>query len=102
MAKITKTVAQNMLGNVPEEKRFWCSDGRYLNNLEELRDALNQMSAETFSYHSNEIKTDFTNWVKDVIGDAQLARDLLNATQTQAAKAVAERIDWLKGKAGLA
>ena len=65
MAKMTKTVAQGMLGDVPQDKRFWCSDGRVLKNLPELEVALKEMSEETFRYHSNKAKNDFSMWVKD-------------------------------------
>jgi len=99
MVRITKTVAEKLLADVPQEKRFWCSDGRALRNLPELETALKGMSEETFRYHSNETKSDFSNWVYDVIGDEKLARDLRKSTtQTQAAKSVADRIAWLKGK----
>ena len=99
MIKITKAVAEKILGDVPEEKRFWCRDGRYLKNLDELKDALEQMTDEVYHYHSNEEKTDFSNWVKDVIGDEKLSRDLLKcATRDQAARVVADRVQWLKTK----
>jgi hypothetical protein len=102
MVSITKAIAQERLGDVPEEKRFWCHDGRYLKNLEELETALEQMTDETFRYHSSETKTDFSNWVRDVIGDEKLARDLLkSATQLQAAKNVAARIKLLKARADI-
>jgi len=102
MVKMTRSVAEVMLGDVPEEKRFWCNDGRYLKNLDELKDALEQMTEETFRFHSSESKTDFSNWVKDVIGDEKLSRDLLKATtKEQSARAVAERVRWLKGKLGI-
>lgn len=100
MVRMTRSVAEKRLGDVPEEKRFWCQDGRYLKNLEELKSALEQMTEETFRYHSNEIKADFSNWVKDVIGEDKLARDLLKCTTAaQAAKSVAARLQWLKSKA---
>ena len=99
MVRITKTVAEKLLADVPQEKRFWCSDGRALRNLPELETALKGMSEETFRYHFNETKSDFSNWVYDVIGDEKLARDLRKSTtQTQAVKSVADRIAWLKGK----
>jgi hypothetical protein len=103
MATVTKAAAKERLNDVPDEKRFWCHDGRYLKNLEELEAALEQMTNDTFTYHSNESKTDFSNWVSDVIGDEKLARDLLkSSTQEQAAKNVASRIKWLKTRAGTA
>jgi hypothetical protein len=102
MASLSKSAAKAILVDVPEEKRFWCHDGRFLKNLEELGAALEQMTEETFSYHSNENKTDFSNWVRDVLGEEKLAKDLLNCTlPAQAAKSVADRVKWLKTRAGI-
>jgi hypothetical protein len=99
MVRMTKPVAEERLGNVSQEKQFWCCDGRYLKNLPELKVALEQMTDETFRYHLNETKNDFSNWVRDVIGDDKLSRDLQKSiTHTQAAKSVANRINWLKAK----
>jgi hypothetical protein len=99
IVKITKTIATERLADVPQEKRFWCSDGRVLSNLLELAEALKEISYETFRYHSNEARSDFSDWVRDVIGDDKLSRDLQKSkTQAQAAKAVAERVTWLKSK----
>jgi hypothetical protein len=93
MVRITKSVAEKRLGEVSQEKQFWCHDGRYLKNLRELEAALEQMTEETFLYHVNEAKSDFSNWVRDVIGDEKLSRDLKkSATRAQSAKSVAARI----------
>ncbi len=101
MVAITKSAAKAILGNVTEEKRFWCNDGRYLNNLGELKTALEGMTDDTFVYHSNETKSDFSKWVKEVIGDDKLANDLAkSATRLWAAKIVADRIKFLKSRAG--
>ena len=103
MVSITKPVAKARLGDVPEEKRFWVVDGRYLNNLEELKAALEGMTDETFLAHSNETKSDFSKWVREVIGDDKLATDLAkSATRLWAAKSVGDRIKFLKSKAGTA
>jgi hypothetical protein len=57
------------------------------------------MTYETFTYHSNEEKKDFGNWVRDVIGDQKLARDLDRSSHPmQAAKRVAERVSFLSGR----
>lgn len=99
MAVINGETARKMLGDVPEDKRFYCSDGKVLKNLVELNMALVEMSDDTFNYHSNSEKTDFSNWVKDVIGDEKLARDLgKGVTKVKAAKAVNDRIVWLRNK----
>lgn len=97
--KVTREMAMSRLADVPEDKRFWYADGRTLKNLAELEIALTKMSDETFCYHSNEMKSDFSNWVRDVIGDEKLKRDLKrSANRLEAAKSVAERIAWLKSK----
>jgi hypothetical protein len=101
MVKMTGPVARQKLADVPEGKQFWCVDGRTLKNLPELAASLEQMSEDTFRTHSNDTKSDFSNWVRDVIGEDKLARDLLkSSTKQQAAKAVADRVKWLKEKAG--
>src|SRR4030067_2050059 len=79
MVKMTSSVAIQRIADVPDDKRFWCSDGRTVKNLQELVTALEQMSDETYRYHANDMKTDFANWVRDVIGDDKLARDLLKS-----------------------
>jgi len=99
MVRITKSVVEKRLGDVSQEKQFWCHDGRYLKNLQELEANLEQITEEAFRHHVNETKNDFSNWVRDVIGDDKLSRDLQkSATRTQAAKSVAERIISLKKK----
>jgi hypothetical protein len=99
MAVIKEDIALKMLGDVPEDKKFFSYDGRVLKNLNELHVALSEMSEETFSYHSNTEKTDFSNWVKDVIGDEKLSLDLKKAqSRVRAAKVVSDRIAWLRSK----
>jgi hypothetical protein len=101
MVAITKQIAKDRLTNVAEEKRFWCNDGRYLSNLEELQTALESMTDEIYLFHANETKSDFAKWVDEVIGDDKLAKDLKkSATRLWAAKAVADRIKFLRTKAG--
>lgn len=100
MAKFTKEGARKMLGDVPVEYSFWCHDGRTLKNLAELELAFREMPDETFQYHANEEKNDFSNWVREVIGDERLAQDLLrSASHTEAAGLVGRRIAWLKTRA---
>ena len=99
MTRITKEIAGKMLGEVPNGKQFYCTDGRVVKNLPELESALKEMSEETFRYHSSETKSDFSNWVRDVIGDEKLSQDLQkSANRTQAVKKVADRITWLHSK----
>jgi len=96
---LTKKNSTAKLANVSLEKRFWCYDGSVLHNLAELKSALETMNDEVFNYHVNDYKNDFSRWVKDVIGDNKLAKDLQKSNnQAQAARAVSDRITWLKNK----
>lgn len=88
-----KREERNFLANVPEECIFRCCDGRVFRNMQELRDALSTMTDESFACHSNNVKSDFSNWVRDTIGDEKLARDLGKASsRAVAAGYVAARI----------
>jgi hypothetical protein len=99
MAGIPKEQAEKFLSNVPEEYVFRCQDGQILRDMKELAEALTTMTDETFAYHSNVEKKDFSNWVRDIIGDEKLAKDLEKATdRTQAAKQAASRVGILSRK----
>ena len=91
-----KQETQKFLANVPQEYVFLCHDGKVLTNMKELADALSTMTDETYSHHWNEEKKDFSNWVRDVIGDTELAKNLENVLdRNEAARTVATRITIL-------
>lgn len=99
MAKILKKDAEKFLANVPEENVFRCCDGSIFRNMEELGNAFSNMANGGFNYHANTERNDFSKWVKDVIKDDKLARDLAKSqNQSQAAKAVADRMAFLSKK----
>jgi len=99
IVKISKEEAKRRLGDVPDDKRFWCHDGKTIKNLKELGKALSDMSDETFHHHSSGERNDFSKWIGDVVGDDKLARDLSKAkSRTQASQAVAQRISFLAVK----
>jgi hypothetical protein len=88
-----------LLAKVPAEYVFYCHDGIVFTDVNELAAGLATMSDETFAYHSNSEKQDFSNWVRDVIGDKQLANNLAKATsRLQATEYVVARIALLSGK----
>jgi hypothetical protein len=99
-AKIGKEEAKRRLGDVPDDKRFRCHDGKVIKNLREFRKALVDMTDETFHYHLAGGRNDFSKWVREVVGDDKLAEDLSKATsRRQADQAVAARISFLQRKA---
>jgi hypothetical protein len=102
VVKLEESVARQRLADVPPEKQFWCCDGRVMRNLSELAAALKEINDETFAQHSNESKSDFSNWVREVIGDEKLAKDLKKSkSRSGAVKVVDSRIAWLNKRAGL-
>jgi len=98
-AKVTKQDAEKLLADVPENKSFWCCDGRIFKNMRDLMVGLASMSADTFVYHLNAEKNDFSKWVFDVIEDEKLAEDMEKSTsQRDVAKTVNERFSLLNMK----
>ncbi len=101
MARILRADAERLLGNAPEEYTFECCDGRIFRNMKDLLEAFASMTDETFAFHANAEKNDFSNWIKDIIRDDKLARDLgKSASRAEAAKRVRERITFLSSKLG--
>jgi hypothetical protein len=97
--KVTKQEAGRLLASVPEEQAFWSSDGKVFRNLEDLNTGLNEMSDETYAYHFNAEKQDFSNWLKDVVQDEKLASELAKPIDRQGAtKRVSDRIAFLNSK----
>jgi hypothetical protein len=97
--KITKEEAKRRLGDVPDDKRFWCHDGKVIKNLRELRKALIDISDETFHHHLSEGRSDFSKWIREVVRDEKLANELSKVrSRIQASQAVAERISFLETK----
>ena len=99
IAKVNKEEAKRRLGDVPDDKRFWCHDGKTIKNLKELRKALIEMSDETFHYHLGGGRNDFSKWIREVVRDDKLAEALIKTrSRMQASQAVAERISFLEHK----
>ncbi|MDO8490798.1 MAG: hypothetical protein Q7T04_02140 [Dehalococcoidia bacterium] len=99
MARILSTDAERLLGNVHGQNVFWCHDSCIMKNLRELRDALANMSAEVFAFHVNGEKNDFANWVRDVVNDETLARQIERSrNRARTAQIVAERVNFLSTK----
>jgi hypothetical protein len=89
----TKTAREKRLARVPEQYVFYCCDGSLFRDMQELAAGLAAMTDDVFAYHSNEEKCDFSNWVRDIIEDIELANDLAMArSRLQAAECVADRI----------
>jgi hypothetical protein len=95
-----KEDAQRVLRHVSDEKRFYCHDGKILNNIYELKAALGAMNVHTYNHHVTDEKNDFARWVREVLIDDKLSNDLCKCPDNkEATRIVAERIVWLQDRA---
>jgi hypothetical protein len=72
------------------EHIFWCNDGTTFTDIRELARGLAHMSDNTFFHHVSFgyiKKNDFAYWVREVIGDEQLASSLERTTSRYEAAA---------------
>ncbi len=74
----------------PEWKAFWFHKGPVVKSLKELLSALSKVPQPMFEHHVNGPKNDLALWVRDVVGDAELAGELKMA---KTIKATMEAID---------
>jgi hypothetical protein len=72
--------AQVLNRNTDNQHAFWFNNGFIARSLRDLVSGLESCSPETFSYHVNEQKNDFANWVNDIVGDPVLAKRLKGCT----------------------
>ena len=93
---VTGNDIERILGEVPPDKCFICKDGCLHRTLGDLHNCLSHMDESTYSHHVTPIKNDFTNWVRDVLGDTELADQMTAAGNSkEAARIVKHRLDWL-------
>ena len=98
---VTKEEAKRYLCDAAPEQCFWVNNGPVLKSMEELANALPNMSDEAFSHHVNKDKNDFSAWINDVLGDKKLANDLLSSkSKDSASKKVRNRLNSMKKKTG--
>ena len=87
-----KSAQVKYLAKVVEEYAFYNHDGQIFRDLNDLVNGLNSMTDETFIYHCNEAKNDFSCWIADIIGDKELAEKLKTIkTKNQAKEQVEQR-----------
>ena len=97
---VTKDEARRYLCDAAPEQCFWINNGPVLKSLKEMAESLPQLNNETFQHHVNKEKNDFSKWINDIIGDKQLANDLLSSRNKDSfLKKVNNRLNALKKKA---
>lgn len=86
--KEVKVAAKKPLVYADDQRSFWVTNGRVLNSLVALRDALDEMEKEVYHYHAGNAHNDFAKWVSDVLADDACAVELDQAKTPSMAKSV--------------
>ena len=71
------------------ELSLWLNDGRIIRSIPELRQALKTTTNKTYTQHHE--KNDISDWVRDIIGNAQLAAELTTAKNKKEALKIIEK-----------
>ena len=99
--KIDNEEARRILGKVHVSKAFWLCTSENLRSLEEVTKALKKATDETFRFHVNRHKNDLELWIKEVLMDKELARDISRVkTKETLIRKLLERIEKLHKIAG--
>ena len=88
---------ESYLRDVLPEKSFWVSNGRIIRNIYELASVIENMNYDIFKYHVAIDKNYFSKWVGEVLGDKNLAGEMLNAKTKEATfKIIKKRINAIE------
>jgi hypothetical protein len=95
--KLTLSRAKNILRVVPATRSFWLCTNEYLRSLNTLSNSLESSTDDVFRYHVDKYKNDFSTWVKDVVDDKDLAREISRIkTRSTLVRKIKENIDEAK------
>ena len=79
-----------LFSDLSQDHKFWLLDGTGVTSLHELYEAFNTMNDEVFLHHVNQRKNDFSQWVKNVYHDENLAFKLSKIQNKKQAKKIIE------------
>jgi hypothetical protein len=87
----TKNTNKSVATEAYGDQRFFVINGQIISRLNELSAALKSMDYDTYSYHVNNGKNDFSLWVSDVMLDKALATKLNKAKNKDDMAALIEK-----------
>ena len=95
--KVPAAVAKGILSRMPFNVSFWLCTNESLRSLADVYEALERATDEVFRYHVNRDKNDFEVWIREVIKDKDLAREIARVkTKDTLVRKIRERVDELK------
>lgn len=75
--------ARNKMKNAKPENYFILVTGSPMKNLKELVAQLSDMPDWVFVHHVNTSRNDFSNWIRDVLKEEDLAEDILKISTSK-------------------
>ncbi|MBI2143474.1 hypothetical protein HYU20_04010 [Candidatus Woesearchaeota archaeon] len=94
--KVPVAVAKGILARVPFHVSFWLCTNESLRSLADVSEALQKATDDVFRYHVNRDKNDFEVWIRDVIKDKDLAREIARVkTRETLIRKISERVEEL-------
>ena len=95
--KVPAAVAKGILARVPFQVSFWLCTNESIRSINDVYEALERATDEVFRYHVNRDKNDFEVWIREVIKDKDLAREIARVkTRETLVRKIRERVDELK------
>jgi len=73
---MAKTKSKKTKKECPPDKVFYVCNGQVLKNIDEMLYALQKMDDGAFRHHVHDGKNDFSNWLKDVFKEVELAEKI--------------------------
>ncbi len=94
--RLNKNLANKILGNTENECQFLSSDGDSFSSLKDLWRGIKKMDDNTFLYHTDKGKNDFSNWIRRCLGDARLADSLIGLNRKKSLDKIGARIIYVE------
>ena len=89
--------AKRILGKVSLPNAFWLCTNENLRSLGEIVQALRSVNDDVFRYHVTRDRNDFETWIRDIVLDRELARDIARVkTKETLIRKIEERANSLE------
>ena len=89
--------ARRILSSVQRTQSFWLCTNENLRSLSSLVSSLQKVDDDVFRYHVNREKNDFEKWIREVVKDKELAREIARVkTKETLIRKISERVSELK------
>ena len=94
--RLNVELAKKILGNSEEGREFHDKDGNVFRNLSDMEERLREMSDEAFLSHIKDGRNDFSDWVRECLGDVRLADSLIGLDKEGSLRKIKARIGYVE------